>query len=92
LPSYVHAIERDLMNKLQAMAQIMVLLNENGLLRPGSHVYRTVRRMVSDKIDRLGPDAALAQVMDRKAHLLDQIKILCMWHKSTRRHPPYNFQ
>jgi hypothetical protein len=79
------------MNKLQAMAKIMMLLNEDGLLKPGSYVYRTVRRMVSDKIDRLGPEASLVQVMDRKSHLLDQIKILCMWHKSTRRNPPPRF-
>ena len=79
------------MNKFQAMAQIMTILNEDGLLKPGSHVYKTVRRMVSDKIDRLGPEASLAQVMDTKADLLAEIKILCMWHKSTRRHPPPNF-
>ncbi len=69
------------------MAQIMLLLNEDGLLKPGTHVYKTVRRMVFNKIDRLGPDAALVQIIDRKAYLLDQIKILCMWHKSTHRRP-----
>lgn len=65
------------MNKFQAMAKIMVLLNEDGLLRPGSYQYKIVRRMVSDKIDRLGPEAALVQVMDRKTELLAHIKILC---------------
>ena len=71
------------------MAQIMLLLNEDGLLKPGSHVYQTVRRMISDKIDRLGPDAALVDVVDGKLKILDQIKILAMWHKSTdRRLPP----
>jgi hypothetical protein len=79
------------MNKLQAMAKIMMLLNEDGLLKPGSCVYKTVRRMVSDKIDKLGPEASLVQVMDRKSNLLDQIKILCMWHKSTHRTPPPRF-
>ena len=79
------------MNKLQAMAQIMMLLNEDGLLKPGSQVYQSVRRMIADKIDRLGPDDALAQVMDRKSHLLEQIKIVCMWHNSARRHPPPSF-
>jgi len=63
------------------------LLNEDGLLKPGSPVYKIVRKMISDKIDRLGPEAALGQVMDRKSHLLDQIKIMNMWHKSTRRQP-----
>ena len=79
------------MNKFQAMAQIMLLLNEDGLLRPGSHVYQTVRRMISDKIDRLGPDAALVDVVDGKLQILDQIKILAMWHKSTGRRPPSKF-
>ena len=69
------------------MAQIMLLLNEDSLLKPGSHVYQTVRRMVSDKIDRLGPDAALVNVMDGKRQLLDQIKILAMWNRSTGRPP-----
>lgn len=79
------------MNKFQAMAEIMMLLNEDDLLRPGSQAYKTVRRMVSDKIDSLGPEAALAHVMDSKGHLLDQIKILCMWHQSTGRRPPAKF-
>jgi hypothetical protein len=79
------------MNKLQAMAKIMMLLNEDGLLKPGSDVYKTVRRMVSEKVERLGPEASLVQVMDRKSHLLDQIKMLCMWHKSTRRNTPPRF-
>ena len=79
------------MNKFQAMAQIMLLLNEDGLLRPGSHVYQTVRRMISDKIDRLGPDAALVDVVDGKLQILDQIKILAMWNKSTGRRPPPTF-
>ena len=73
------------MNKFQAMAQIMLLLNEDDLLRPGSHVYQTVRRMISDKIDRLGPEAALVNVVDGKVQLLDQIKILAMWHKHSGR-------
>jgi hypothetical protein len=76
------------MNKFQAMAQIMLLLNEDGLVRPGSHVYKTVRKMVADKIDRLGPDAAYVDVIDRKLEILSQIKILSMWHNSSGRRPP----
>jgi len=79
------------MNKLQAMARIMSLLNEGGLLQPGSEVYQTVRNMAGEKIDRLGPDAALAQVTDRRAQLLDQIRMLSMWHRSTRRKPPPDY-
>ena len=71
------------MNKLQAMARIMTLLNDGDLLTPGSEVYKTVRQMAADKIDRLGPEAALAQVMDRKTQLLEQIRMLAMWHRST---------
>ena len=58
------------MNKVQAMARIMVLLNENGLLKPGSKVYKAVRKMASDKIDRLGPDTALLQIIEKKDQLL----------------------
>ena len=76
------------MNKLQAMARIMMLLNHEGLLKPGTHVYRRVRRMVADMIDRLGPDAALDQVVAKQTHFLDQIRVLCMWHRSTRKQPP----
>jgi hypothetical protein len=79
------------MNKFQAMAQIMLLLNEDGLLRPGSHVYKTVRKMIAGKIDRLGPDAAWADVVDRRMEIRNQIKILAMWHKSSGRRPPPAF-
>lgn len=73
------------MNKFQAMARLMMLLNEDGLLKPGSQVYKAVRKMLSDKIDRLGAAEAVKEVMGNKAHLLDQIKILYMWHKTKPR-------
>ena len=79
------------MNKLQAMAQIMSVLNHDNRLKPGSQVYKMVRRMVAEKIDRLGPEGAVAQVTQNKTQLLDQIRILCMWHRSTRRMPPPTF-
>ena len=62
------------MNKLQAMAKIMLLLNEDGFLKPGSQEYKIVRKMVAAKIDRLGPEGALVQVMDTQAHLVAQIR------------------
>jgi hypothetical protein len=62
------------MNKFQAMVRIMSLLNEDGFLRPGSYEYKVVRKMVGAKIDRLGPEGALVQVMDTKAHLIAQIR------------------
>ena len=76
------------MNKLQAMARIMMLLNHEGLLKPGTHVYRQVRKMVGDMIDRLGPDAALNQVAANQTRLLDQIRFLGLWHRTTRKKPP----
>jgi hypothetical protein len=79
------------MNKFQAMAQSMTLLNQDGLLKPGSQVYKMVRRMISDKIDSLGPEVALTYVIDNKANLLHQIKILCMWHKSKLKRPSPRF-
>ena len=79
------------MNKVQAMARIMVLLNENGLLKPGSKVYKAVRKMASDKIDRLGPDTALLQIIEKKDQLLDQIRMLNMWYKVSGKKPPPDY-
>ena len=66
------------------MAQIMSLLNQDDLLKPGSQVYKMVRRMASEKIDRLGPDRAVTDVLESRTDLLNKIKILAMWHKSNR--------
>jgi hypothetical protein len=51
------------MNRFQAMAQIMAMLDKDGSLKPGTNLYKTVRKMVSDKIDRLGPEAAFREVV-----------------------------
>lgn len=75
------------MNKFQAMAQAMALLNEDDLLKPGSKAYKIVRKMISDTIDSLGPDAAIVKIRDTKADLLTQIKIMRMWHLATPRRP-----
>ena len=61
------------MNKFQAMAHIMMLITDDRPLKPGSKEFKLVRKMVSYKIDRLGPDGAIAQIRDTKAHLLAQI-------------------
>ena len=79
------------MNRFQAMAEIMMLLNPDDLLKPGSQEYRLVRKVVSAKIERLGPEAALAEVRKEKKHLLDQIRILCMWNKASGRNFPIGF-
>jgi hypothetical protein len=64
------------MNKFQAMARIMAILNKDGQLKPGAQEYKIARKIVSDKIDRLGPEAALAQVEKWRGHILDQIKMM----------------
>ena len=64
------------MNRFQAMAKIMALITADGRLKPGSRKYKIARKLVSRKIDRLGPDAALIQVVDRQPHLFEQIEIL----------------
>ena len=79
------------MNRLQAMARIMSLLNHEHRLQPGSPVYKRVRRMVAHKIDLLGPEGALAYVTENRTSLLDQIRVLCMWHRSTRKLSPPTF-
>ena len=66
------------MNKFQAMARIMAILNENGQVKPGTREYQIARKLVSGKIDRLGPEMALAQVEKWRGHLLDQIKMMDM--------------
>ena len=71
------------MNRLQAMAEIMSLLNPDGLLKPGNPVYQRVREMASEKVDSLGPEAAVAHVKKDLGHLLDQIKRYYLWHKAT---------
>ncbi|MGD9311011.1 MAG: hypothetical protein PVG51_17840 [Desulfosarcina sp.] len=76
------------MNRFQAMAQIMAMLNKDGSLKPGTKLYKTVREMVTDKIDRLGPEAAAKEVQAKKAHFLHQIKILNMYYKHPERFPP----
>ena len=79
------------MNRVQAMARIMLLLNESGLLKPGSPAYKTVRKMASDTIDRLGPDAALLQIMDKKEQVQDQIRMLNMWYNVAGKKPPPDY-
>jgi hypothetical protein len=64
------------MNKFQAMAQIMSVLNEDGRLKPGTLEFRIARQIISGKIDRLGPEGALVQIKDIRAHLLFQIETM----------------
>ena len=76
------------MNKFQAMAQIMAMLNKDGALKPGTRVYKTVRKMVADKIDRIGATAAFNEVRAKRPHFLDQVELLKMWYRHPERFPP----
>jgi hypothetical protein len=60
------------MNKFQAMAQIMAILCEDGHLQPGTQEYKIARKLVSSKIDTLGPDVALEQAKKSKGKFLEQ--------------------
>jgi hypothetical protein len=66
------------MSKSQAIAEALSILNEDGLMMPGDTAYRIVVRTIASQIDQLGPEAALEQVRDTKAHLLSQIHQMCM--------------
>jgi hypothetical protein len=58
------------MNRFQAMAKIMAMLDtEEENLQPGTNrEYKIARKMVSRKIDRLGPEAALLQVVEESTN------------------------
>ena len=79
------------MNKFQAMARIMAILCEEAHLKRGSLVYKIVRDKVSQRIDILGPDAALLNVIDRKPQILNQIKVLSEYQKRGRLLPTIEF-
>ena len=65
------------MNKFQAMVRALMLLNDDGLLSPGSDAYHIARKMIACKIDRLGPEAALEQIRGNNAHLVAQVRMIC---------------
>jgi hypothetical protein len=65
------------MNKFQAMVKALMLLDEDGILAPGSQEYHLARKMIAYKIDRMGPDAAFEQIKGNKAHLLAQVRMIC---------------
>jgi hypothetical protein len=69
----------------------MAMLNKDGSLKPGTKVYKIVREIVSDKIDRLGPGAALLQVVDRKPHSMEQFEIFIAFKGAGAKVPPFDF-
>ncbi len=62
------------MNKFQAMARIMAILNEDGRFKKGSRKYKIARMLASKKIDAMGPDAAYSRVKWNKYELLVDVE------------------
>jgi hypothetical protein len=54
------------------MAKIMVMLSEDCRMKPGTQEYRLARKIVSSKIDNLGPDVALEKAKRLKGKFLEQ--------------------
>ena len=79
------------MNRFQAMAKIMAMLTEEENLKPGSREYQIARKLVSKKIDRLGPETALLQVVDRRHKFMEQIGILMVLEDFGIKHPHLDF-
>jgi hypothetical protein len=63
-----------MMDKSKAMIRIMTILNEDGLMIPGGRAHAIVTEYMNFKIDRMGPEEALADVMHSKEHLVAQIQ------------------
>ena len=51
----------------------MTLLNEDGLILPGGRAHEIVTEYIAFKIDRLGPEKALEDVIHTKEHMVAQI-------------------
>jgi hypothetical protein len=79
------------MNRFQAMAQIMAVICENSRLQPGTREYRATRKIVSRKIDQLGPKAALEQAIKWKGHILDQARVEDILEELKGKFPYLNF-
>jgi len=58
------------------MAQIMAILSKGGRLQKGSRKYKIARKLITSKIDRMGPDAAYTKAKWNKHELLVQIEAL----------------
>jgi len=79
------------MNRFQAMARIMAILSEDDFLKPGTPEYKVARKLVSRKIDTLGPDAAFAQAKRWKGRILDEVRIEDMLEEMKEKFPYLNF-
>ena len=50
----------------------MAMLSEDCRMKPGTQEYRLARKIVSSKIDNLGPDVALEKAKRLKGKFLEQ--------------------
>lgn len=55
----IHNVTRSQMNRFQVMAKIMAILSEDCRMKPGTQEYKLARKIISSKIDNLGPDVVL---------------------------------
>lgn len=67
-----------MMDKSNAMNEIMTLLNADGLMKPGDRAHRIVIEYMNFKIDRMGPEQALEDVRHTREHLVAQIHQMAM--------------
>ena len=67
-----------MMDKSNAMNEILKLLNEDGLMIPGGKAHGIITEYMNFKIDRMGPEKALEDVRYTKEHLLAQIHRMAM--------------
>lgn len=63
------------MNRFQAMAMIMEILSVDSGLKSNTLEYMLARKIVSRKIDVLGPDLSLEQARKLKAKFLKQDRV-----------------
>ena len=67
-----------MIDRSNAMKAIMALLNEDGLILPGSRAHEIVTEYIAFKIDRMGPEKALEDVKHSKEHMVAQIHQMAM--------------
>ena len=76
---------------IRSAQRCIISLTEEENLQQGSREYKIARKLVSRKIDRLGPENALLQVVDRRYQLMEQIKILKSLEDSGIKNPHLDF-
>ena len=67
-----------MMDRSNALKSIMALLNEDGLIIPGCRAHEIVTEYIAFKIDRMGPERALEDVIRTKEHMVAQIHQMAM--------------